>query len=320
MPHRLQRFVSWICTRISASNGELSFREAMIENGMLILAENVIPAGSVSRHEKGVTRSYREANPGELRRNYENAIRRRRAQARRDNLIEITSVEALDRVASEGQPAIVLVSEGADFLEDDVSFSKKLERMDSCTCSSCIATLNRASATSGTEEPVNNGLTALSKDVVRMCNRIGILVDVAHATGIEQALDISTKPLIYSHGHVSAAPPSASQGVTAARAIYAPLAQTLVDKGGVIGLWPSWYSYPNLDLYSDELVRLAQTYGIEHLGVGTDMFGLARTIIPSYREFAKLPEYLAQRKMKDEDIGAVLGGNYIRVLRQALSA
>jgi membrane dipeptidase len=149
-----------------------------------------------------------------------------------------------------------------------------------------------------------------------------VLVDIAHATsaGIEQALDISTKPLIYSHGHVSAGAPSASHGATAARAIHAPLAKKLADRGGVIGLWPLWYSYAHLDLYCDELIRLAQTYGAEHVGIGTDMFGLPRTIIPSYEEFARLPDHLAKRGMQQKEIDAVLGGNYIRVLRQALAA
>jgi microsomal dipeptidase-like Zn-dependent dipeptidase len=67
-------------------------------------------------------------------------------------------------------------------------------------------------------------------------------------------------------------------------------------------------------------IRLAQTYGVERVGIGTDMFGLPRTIIPSHEEFARLPDYLAKRGMARKEIDAVLGGNYIRVLRQALAA
>ena len=50
------------------------------------------------------------------------------------------------------------------------------------------------------------------------------------------------------------------------------------------------------------------------------MFGLTRTIMPGYEEFAGLPAYLTKRGMKDAEIEAVLGGNYVRVLRQALAA
>ena len=88
----------------------------------------------------------------------------------------------------------------------------------------------------------------------------------------------------------------------------------------MIGVWPLWYSYANLDLYCDELARLAQTYGAEHVGIGSDMQGLVRSIMPSYDEFGALPAYLAKRGMKAPEIDAVLGGNYIRVLRHALAA
>ncbi len=55
------------------------------------------------------------------------------------------------------------------------------------------------------------------------------------------------------------------------------------------------------------------------LKVGTDMNGLGRSTLPSYAEFAELPGYLAKRGLNETGIEAVLGGNYIRVLRQAMS-
>ena len=301
---------------------ELSIRRAMTVNGMLIVAENVIPDGPLSRHEKSGIRSFREAYPGELRRNFQAAFRRRRVKAAQEGLIEITSVQALDRVVGEQVPAVVLVSEGADFLEGDIDYLAKV-RAEGLVHLQLVHYYGKSGVGDiSTEVPVHGGLTPFGKEVVRACNRLGVLVDVAHATsaGIEQALDISTKPLIYSHGHVSAGAPSVSHGATAARAIHAPLAKKLADQGGVIGLWPLWYSYAHLNFYCDELIRLAQTYGVEHVGIGTDMFGLPRTIIPSYEEFARLPDYLAQRGMAQKEIDAVLGGNYIRVLRQALAA
>jgi membrane dipeptidase len=172
-----------------------------------------------------------------------------------------------------------------------------------------------------TEDPKYGGLSAFGKDVVRECNRLGILVDGAHGTsaGIDQMLDISTKPVIYSHGHVSASMPTTWRGGAAARAIHAPIAKKLAGRGGVIGLWPLWDAYPNLNLYADELMRLVAAYGAEHVGVGTDMDGLGHSTLPGYAEFAELPGHLARRGLNDAGIEAVLGGNYIRVLRQAMS-
>ncbi len=109
-------------------------------------------------------------------------------------------------------------------------------------------------------------------------------------------------------------------GGVPARAIHAPLAKKLAEKGGVLGLWPLWLSYPNLDLYADELMRMADAYGPAHVGIGTDMDGLGRSTLPSYEEFAELPAYLAKRRLNDAGIDGILGGNYLRVLRQAMSA
>lgn len=300
----------------------LAIREAMTKNGMLIVAENVIPDIPLLHQTATGIGSSRDAKPGELRRYFESALRGSREKARQEGLVEVTSVAALDRVLKERVPAIVFASEGADFLEGDLGYLDKA-RADG------VAHLQLVHYYQGsdigdisTEEPTRGGLTAFGKDVVRACNRLGMLVDVAHCTsaGIEQTLEISTQPVIYSHGHVSAGAPPVSQSFVAARAIHAPLAKRVADKGGVIGLWPLWLSYANLDLYSDELARLVQTYGADHIGIGTDMFGLPRSIIPSYDEFAELPGYLAKRGMKESEIDAVLGGNYIRVLRQALAA
>ena len=145
------------------------------------------------------------------------------------------------------------------------------------------------------------------------------MVDVAHCTseGIAQTLEISTKPIVYSHGHASAAAPHPSQNGVAARAIHEPLAKRIADKGGVIGLWPLGSQFADLDRYADELASMAKRFGPDHVGIGTDMFGLPRSSIPSYGEFAQLPPLLAQHGLEHQHISAILGDNYLRVLRQA---
>jgi membrane dipeptidase len=173
-----------------------------------------------------------------------------------------------------------------------------------------------------TEPATHGGLSAFGKDVVRACNRLGILVDVAHCSseGIAQALDISSRPIVYSHGHVSTAAPQPSQNVVAARAIHAPLAQRIAAQGGVVGLWPLSPQFSDLAHFCDELIAMAKRLGPTHVGIGTDMFGLPGSVIPSYGEFALLPALLESRGAGSADIEAMLGGNYLRVLRQALQA
>ena len=50
-----------------------------------------------------------------------------------------------------------------------------------------------------------------------------------------------------------------------------------------------------------------------------DMHGLVRTVMPGYAEFASLEAELAKRGLKAADIEGIMGGNYIRVLRQAMT-
>jgi membrane dipeptidase len=300
---------------------EVALREQMLKYGMLIVADNVVPDNSVTQHEKRGIRTFREARLGELRRNFDVNFARRREKYRQEQLPMITSVETLERVLAERVPAVVSVAEGADFLEGDIAYLDKVRAAGLCHLQLLHYYSYSGIGDISTEEPAHGGLTAFGKDLIRACNRLGILVDIAHATsaGIEQALELSTKPVIYSHGHVSASAPHPSKGARLARAIHAPLAKQVAAQGGVIGIWPLWASYASLDLYCDELARLAQAYGAAHVGIGSDMFGLTRTIMPSYEEFSALPAYLEKRGMKEAAIEAVLGGNYIRVLKQALT-
>ncbi len=113
--------------------------------------------------------------------------------------------------------------------------------------------------------------------------------------------------------------PHPSQAGSVARAIHAPIARRMAAEGGVIGLWPNRLVFAHMDLYADEMVRMVDALGALHVGVGSDLFGLASTIMPGYEQFAALEDELARRKLKDEEIRSVLGGNYARVLRDALT-
>ena len=79
----------------------LAIRDAMTKNGMLIVAEKVIPDGPLTRNVGNRLGSFREARPGELRRNFEVSFGRRRDKARQENLVEIASGETLERVMRE---------------------------------------------------------------------------------------------------------------------------------------------------------------------------------------------------------------------------
>ena len=310
-------------SHIGILGGRADVRDAMTRNGMLVVARKIVADGPVIRRfpGKGV-QQVREPAPGELATRFDAALERMRDEHKTQNLIEIVDAGVLERAIGAAEPAIVLAAEGGDFLEGDMKRLEAARRQGLVHLQLLHYRVSEIGDIS-TERPVHNGLTALGKDVVAACNRLGILVDIAHATsdGIAQALEISTKPMIYSHGHVTSSSPYWTYGSLRARAIHAPLAKRIADKGGVIGIWPLGSQYSSLDAYVRALLDTAEAIGPGHVGIGSDMFGLGgSTAIPGYEQFPQIEELLSKRGLKPEDVRNIMGANYLRVLKQILSA
>jgi membrane dipeptidase len=300
---------------------QLGYRAQMEKGGLLLVAESVTSEGGLLRPQGGRLQMTRDVQPGQLRAIFESSFSRRRQVLAKEGLVEVGTVRALERVVAERTPGLVLAAEGADFLDGDLAYLEKVRAQGLVHLQLVHYYPRSLLGDISTEPATQGGLTAFGRDVVRACNRLGILVDVAHCAneGMMQALDIAAKPVVYSHGHISAGMPSPSYGGSAARAIHAPVAKRIAEKGGVVGIWPDWYTYANIDLMADAVARAAEQLGAAHVGIGSDMNGLTRTIMYGYAEFATLEGELARRGLKPAAIEGIMGGNYIRVLREAMT-
>lgn len=317
--HRL-RFTD-MHTHIGMYRDTQNVREAMTKNGVLLITRKIVADGAVIQRIPGKGfQMVREPAPGELFRRYVATLERLKAQHHDEQLVEVSTLEALQRAAGASEPVAVIGVEGGDFLEGHI------ERLEAARAQGIVhlqLVHYRVSELGdiSTERPVHNGLTAFGKVVVAACNRLGILIDVAHGTSevIDQAIALSTKPVVYSHGHVTSGGPHYTQGNTRARAIHRPLAQKIARLGGVIGIWPLVNLYPTLDAYAVALIDAAEILGAAHVAAATDIPSLLRSPMPDYEAYPALESLLAKRGVKADDIANMLGRNYLRVLGQALA-
>ncbi|MEO7727039.1 MAG: membrane dipeptidase [Burkholderiales bacterium] len=298
-----------------------NMRALMSDNGILIVARCIATDRPVTHNVKGRISVARAALPGELAANFETRLARLHETIQREGLTEIVSAATLEHVLAKRLPAAVIAAEGGDFLEGNLQ-ALDAARKDGLIHLQLVHFRLSEIGDISTEAPRYDGLSTFGRDVVTGCNRLGILVDVAHGTSalIEQTLDLSTQPIIYSHGQASSGAPHFSQRVTAARAIHLPVARKIAQKGGVVGIWANGGSFPTLERYADALIDLADNLSPAHVGVGTDMNGMSRMVVPTYREYFELAEVMTSRGVSSADLDMMLGGNYIRVLKSALAA
>ena len=176
-----------------------------------------------------------------------------------------------------------------------------------------------------TQPPVHNGLTELGRQVIAECNRLGILVDLAHCTTatVEGALAVSKAPVIWSHSSVATGPaPHPGLIIWKARQLKLETAKAIARTGGVVGLWAlSLDVGRSLENYADRLLQMADWLGDEHVAFGTDLNGLGpNAMIKSYAELRRVVERWQQQKVSERRIRRIASENYGRVLKAAMAA
>ena len=257
---------------------------------------------------------FREPEPGELRAYGEQAFARLRALAQAEGLRIVTDLAGLHAAAS-AAPAAIVAAEGGDFLEGDpAGVDRAYERWQLRHLQLTHYRVNELGDIQ-TDPPVYGGLSETGVEVIRRCNRRGIVVDVAHGTYelVKQAAAVTTKPLVLSHTSLVANPPPRN------RRISPDHARAIAETGGVIGVWPPLHLFPTVTALAGGIARMADAVGIDHVGIGTDMGGLiAGSCLPNYDALPRLIAALRGIGFSAEDVRKVMGGNYARVFAATL--
>ena len=123
-----------------------------------------------------------------------------------------------------------------------------------------------------TDTPQYDGLTKLGVDTIKECNRLGILIDLAHCNNdaINKALETSSKPMLISHTGLNTQLGTNEKmaNMMMPRLISKEQAKIFADAGGVIGIWTHIADTP-LD-YAKNTRAMVDIVGTEHVCIGTD--------------------------------------------------
>jgi len=224
--------------------------------------------------------------------------------------VAVTAAE-IENAHAAGRLAVLVSCEGGDFLEG------RLERLAEARAgrtSSLTLVHYRVNEIGDvqTEEAVHGGLTAFGRDVVAECNRLGMIIDCAHATfeTTVGVLEVSNVPVMVSHSHLDHAERHHP------RLLSADHAMAVASAGGLIGAWPSGVTSTSLADFADEVARLADLVGVEHVAVGTDLDANYLPVLASYGEFAALPDLLADRGLGAAETDKILGSNALELIRR----
>ena len=224
--------------------------------------------------------------------------------------------------AVKGDPHVVLAVEGASFVENNISPLRTAHGL-GVRHLQLVHYIQNTLGDFQTEKPEHNGLTELGKQVVRECNRLGILIDLAHCAGdaVNQALAISKAPMVWSHSSVTQRIPNWKMVTWQARQLTLENAKAIAAKGGVVGLWALRQDIgETVEAYADRLAEMADWIGEDHVALGTDMNGLGpHALISKYADCNRVVERWKTQKLSAGRIRKLAIENYARVLRRALA-
>ncbi len=232
-----------------------------------------------------------------------------------DNAAEV------EAAAKEGNLALLLSFEGGEFLDGSIESLRMFHRL-GLRLLGLTWNERNALADGAAESATRGGLTRLGRQVVKECGNLGIVVDLAHISeaGFWDVVELTEHPVVVSHANCHKLYPHP-------RNLTDDQIRAVAETGGVVGVSfnPNYLAddeaETTMDMVCDHIFHVVEVGGEEAAAIGSDFDGFRGREPQPLTTVEGLPlltEALLKRGMSGKTIAAVLGGNWLRVMRAVM--
>lgn len=266
--------------------------------------------------------------------------------AHQDMVVLATTTEDIVRAKHNGQIAFVVSLEGAAMIENELDRLDILYGLGVRCLGITYSEGNQLGG--GLREPNDGGLTVFGRQAVRRMNKLGIAIDISHSgdrTSMD-TIEVSEKPVFITHAGARAL-------WNSNRLKPDEVIKACAAKGGVIGIEAAPHTTitqknprHTIDSFMEHFEYCVELVGIDHVAFGPDVLfgdhvGLHHTLSEALsitasrgkleyprvewvdglenpaEAFPNIVRWLVKHGYSDEDIAKAVGGNVLRVLKEA---
>ena len=218
----------------------------------------------------------------------------------------------------EGKRAIMLGIENGYAIGNDLSLIEHFRNRGIVYMTLCHNGDNNICDSARKSNNEHDGVSAFGAEVIREMNRVGMMVDLSHASekSFFDALDISQVPIVCSHS-------SCHSLCEHPRNLTDEQMRRLAHSGGVmqVTFYEGFLRTDSNASIADAIEHInhaVNVMGIEHVGIGTDFDGDGG--VPGLAhagELINLTRALLRERYSEADLQLLWGENFLRVMRQA---
>lgn len=177
--------------------------------------------------------------------------------------------EDVRRARSEGRTAIFFGFQNPSPIEDDIGLIEICHALGARFMQ--LTYNNQSLLATGCYEEDDTGVTRFGAQVIKEMNRVGLVIDMSHSADRStlEAIDMSSRPIAITHANPAWWHP-------ALRNKSDDVLKALTARGGMLGfsLYPHHLkdgTTCTIESFCQMIADTASKYGVEHLGMGTDL-------------------------------------------------